>query len=83
MRSDILRLYFGAGGGIVRTKEDTTAAGVKGTKTENAKMIDMVGGAEIRITKTISFFIEPRYVKGDANVVSGLAAHAGLSFEMR
>lgn len=66
----------------MREKQSATVAGAPALKAENAKLIDLVGGVEIRVTKTISFFVEPRYVKGDAKTVSGLAAHAGLSFEM-
>jgi opacity protein-like surface antigen len=88
MRSDAVSLYFGAGAGIVRQRyktaviDSTTLKSREVFVTRNLKQIDLVGGIEVRVSRTISIFVEPRYVRGDSTL-SGLAAHAGLSFEMR
>ncbi|MSS72088.1 MAG: hypothetical protein EXS64_11435 [Candidatus Latescibacteria bacterium] len=88
MRSDVVSLYFGAGAGVARQRykttviDSTTLRASEVFVTRNLKQIDLVGGVELRISRTISLFVEPRYVRGDSTL-NGLAAHAGLSFEMK
>lgn len=65
-------VYFGAGGGVLHTKE----AG----KRLNKGSFDVLGGLEIRTTRRFSFFLEPRYVWAASRTVNGVAGHAGLAF---
>ena len=90
MRSDLVSLYFGAGAGMIRmTKFRTTVVDTingKPTprevfKNRTLKLIDLVGGLEVKMTRTISIFFEPRYVRGDSTL-TGVSGHAGLSFHM-
>lgn len=68
-------VYFGAGGGVLRTK----VAG----KDMNKGSFDVLAGADIEATERVSFFVEPRYVWAASKTMNGLAAHAGLAFHLK
>lgn len=71
--SDKASVYFGAGGGVLKANKGGKAKG----------SFDVVAGADIKLAKKVSFFVEPRYVWAASKTLNGVTAHAGLAFHVK